>query len=326
MPQLVRISHHVDCCDLSIFDFERRRLKFAIGFQRDETGQSVDESCTNKFRFEEKRPQMLVQLHNRIEPQDWLRGSWTLTPAVCMNAYIRSQHRAKSLYIAATRSSEEGLGKRKTALFFYLETRPRIPNVLTCAGSELTAGRRIAPDGHRDLLESDAKHIVQQKDCPLERRKAFQRKHQRQGNVFHLFLFHNGIGKPLTNIGLALASRRFDLIEAETRDRAAQECLGFSDITAVGVHPADESVLHNILGVVHGAEHSVGDARELRTQRLETHRCILESRVHHQAATALLAAFMAAGSAQPPKPTAMRFHPLMILINNVSLTCSSSVK
>ena len=50
MPQLVGISHHIDCGDLSVLDFERGRLKFAVGLQRDETGQSVDEAGTHEFR------------------------------------------------------------------------------------------------------------------------------------------------------------------------------------------------------------------------------------------------------------------------------------
>ena len=50
MPQLVGVPHHIDRCDLSVLDFERGRLEFAIGFERDETGQSVDETGTNKFR------------------------------------------------------------------------------------------------------------------------------------------------------------------------------------------------------------------------------------------------------------------------------------
>ena len=49
MPQLVWVSHHVDGRDLSVLDFERGRLEFAIGFERNETGQSVDETDTNEF-------------------------------------------------------------------------------------------------------------------------------------------------------------------------------------------------------------------------------------------------------------------------------------
>ena len=180
-------------------------------------------------------------------------------------------------------------------------------------------------DGRRDLLESQPEHIVQQKSCPLERRKAFQRKHQRQGDVFLLVLFHDGIGKPGADIGLALASRGFELIETEARDRAAQERLGLAHIAAIGPHPADEGLLHDVLGVGYGAEHAVGDAHELWPQRLEDRRCILGRCVRRQAAAALAADLMAAGSANRPKPTAMRFHPLMTLIINVSLTCSSSV-
>jgi hypothetical protein len=48
---------------------------------------------------------------------------------------------------------------------------------------------------------------MQQEGRSFERRKALQRKHQRQGDVFLFLLFHNGIGKPGTDISLALASR-----------------------------------------------------------------------------------------------------------------------
>ena len=50
MPQLVGISHDVDCGDLSVLDFERGRLELAVGLQRDEAGQSIDESGTHEFR------------------------------------------------------------------------------------------------------------------------------------------------------------------------------------------------------------------------------------------------------------------------------------
>jgi hypothetical protein len=50
MPQLVGVSHHVDGCDFSVLDVERGRLKLAIGLQRDDAGQTVDETGTNKLR------------------------------------------------------------------------------------------------------------------------------------------------------------------------------------------------------------------------------------------------------------------------------------
>ena len=218
----------------------------------------------------------------------------------------------------------------EATLLVHLEARSRLADMGARAGGELAAGSRVALDGRRDLVESQPEHIVQQEGRPLERRKAFQRQHQRQGDVFLFVLFDDGIGKPGTDIGLALTARGFELIEAEPRDGAAQERLGLAHLAAVGPHPADEGLLHDILGVGHGAEHAVGDAHELRTQRVETRRCVLVRGVRGQAAAAMAAdftaaAFTAAGSANTPKPTAMRFHPLMTLIINVSLTCSSSV-
>ena len=54
MPQLVRVSDHVNCRDFSVFDFERGGLQLPIGFQRNEAGQSVDETSANKSRLEQQ--------------------------------------------------------------------------------------------------------------------------------------------------------------------------------------------------------------------------------------------------------------------------------
>jgi hypothetical protein len=69
MPQLVGVSHHVDGCDLSVLDVERGRLKLAIGLERDETGQTVDETGTDKLRaaLPKKICQKFVDLHDGIE-------------------------------------------------------------------------------------------------------------------------------------------------------------------------------------------------------------------------------------------------------------------
>src|SRR5438477_858467 len=153
--------------------------------------------------------------------------------------------------------------------------------------------------------------------------QTFQGKHQRQCDVLVRLLFDDGLGKPGTDIGLSLASRRLELIETEARDRAAQERLGFTHLAAVDSHPADEGLLHDVLGVSHRAQHAVGDSHEGWTQRIEALRCIPVAGACHQAART--AAFAAAGSSHTPKPTARRFHPLMMLIISVSFTRSSSV-
>src|SRR5215813_7266178 len=77
MPQLVGVSHHIDCCDLSVLDFKRGRLKFTIGLQRDETGQSVEETGTNKFRaiLPEMIRQRLMDLHDGIEAENRPHGA-----------------------------------------------------------------------------------------------------------------------------------------------------------------------------------------------------------------------------------------------------------
>src|ERR1700722_4486903 len=126
-----------------------------------------------------------------------------------MNADISRQHPAKRVYVAGARGGVKGLREGEAPLFFYLETRLRLADMGACASCELAASRGIALDGFRDLLKFQPENIVEQKCGPLQRRKAFQRKHQRQSNVFIRFLFYQGIGKPSANIRLALMSRRF---------------------------------------------------------------------------------------------------------------------
>ena len=64
---------------------------------------------------------------------------------------------------------------------------------------------------------------------------------------------------------------------------------------------------------------------EVSRARTEASRCVPGLCGRRHAAADFAADLMAAASANRPKPTAMRFHPLMILIVRVSLICSSSV-
>ena len=56
MPQLVRISYHVNCRDFSVFDFEGGGLQLPIGFQRNEAGQSVDEFVRTTSMTRQQKP------------------------------------------------------------------------------------------------------------------------------------------------------------------------------------------------------------------------------------------------------------------------------
>lgn len=52
----------------------------------------------------------------------------------------------------------------------------------------------------------------------------------------------------------------------------------------LGLHPADEGLLHHVLGVGDGAEHAVGNAYKLAPERVEARRRIVGSCLYHQAA------------------------------------------
>ena len=191
---------------------------------------------------------------------------------------------------------------------------------------ELTAGGRVALDGSSDLFEAQSKHIMQQEGGAFERGEPLHGQHQRECDVFPFFLLDDRIRKPGADIGLALELRRFELIETKPRHHPAKERLGLTDVSAINPHPADEGLLHHVLGVRHGAQHAIGDTHQARAQRIEGLRCVLEAWLRHQAAAAFAAALAAAGSIHVPKPTESRFQPLITLIISVSFTCSSSLK
>ena len=91
-------------------------------------------------------------------------------------------------------------------------------------------------------VELDAEDIVEQESGAFERRQAFEREHQRQRDVVGFLLFDQRVGEPGTDIGLAAATRRFDLVEAEAGHGTAQERRGFPHRGTIGAQPADEGV------------------------------------------------------------------------------------
>ena len=123
---------------------------------------------------------------------------------------------------------------------------------------------------------------MEQERRTLQRRQAFEREHQRQGDVLVFLLFDYRLGEPWANIGLATVARRLELVEAEPGNRAAQERLGLAHRLTVGGEPAQERVLHDILCIGDRAEHAISDAGEPRTQRIERCSCVLalDSRDH----------------------------------------------
>ena len=210
----------------------------------------------------------------------------------------------------------------QAALLGHLEARARGADMVARAARELAAGRRLAADRLGDLLEVDAEHVVQQEGGALERRQAFERQHQRQGDVVDLVLrgLDDRLRQPGADIGLAPVPRRFQLVEAEPGHDAAQKGLRLAHRLAVGVEPAQERLLHHVLGVRDRSEHPVGDADQPRPQRIEGRGGVLRW---------ALAVIRRPGDCvtgwTPRKPTWMRFQPLIATISRVSFTCSSSV-
>src|SRR5262249_56126838 len=108
-------------------------------------------------------------------------------------------------------------------------------------------------------------------------REAVQCEHERERDVFPFFLLDDRIRKPGADIGFTLQLCRFELIETKPRDHPAKERLGLTDVFAINPHPADEGLLHHVLGVRHRAQHAIGDTHEARAPRIKYLPCALEA-------------------------------------------------
>jgi hypothetical protein len=81
--------------------------------------------------------------------------------------------------------------------------------------------------------------------------------------------FDQGFRQPWPDIGFAPPPRGLQLVEAEARDDTAQIGFRFENGVAIGVEPAQERVLHDVLRVRDRCEHAIGDANQSRTQRIK---------------------------------------------------------
>ena len=138
--------------------------------------------------------QKLTHLHDGIEADHRLQRCRPLAAAVGVDADVGCKHCAERFHVAVARGGEERFGELHAALSVDFEALSRLAHMAAGAGGKLAAGRRIAADGGGDFVEFHPEHVVQQERRPLERRKPFERQHQRQGDVLAGVLFEGGIG------------------------------------------------------------------------------------------------------------------------------------
>jgi hypothetical protein len=97
MPQLVRVSHHIDRRHLAVLDLQRGRLQFAVGFQGDEAGEAVDEAGADEFRavVGEMIGEIAVEFHDLVDAEKRALRGRTLAAAVRVGADVGRQHRGQ---------------------------------------------------------------------------------------------------------------------------------------------------------------------------------------------------------------------------------------
>lgn len=79
------------------------------------------------------------------------------------------------------------------------------------------------------------------------------------GGAEHRVADEERLGQPLADVGLAPGAGRGELVEAQVGEDLRQPGLGDLDALDVGGLPAQERVLHGVLGLARGAEEAVGD-------------------------------------------------------------------
>ena len=89
------------------------------------------------------------------------------------------------------------------------------------------------------------------------------------GRAEHRVPGEQRLGKPLAHIGLAPRPRRGELVEAQVGEHLRQPGLGDLDAVDVGGLPAQERLLHGVLGLARGAEQAVGDGLQAGPGGLE---------------------------------------------------------
>jgi hypothetical protein len=70
--------------------------------------------------------------------------------------------------------------------------------------------------------------------------------------------------QPGADIGAAFGRRFAQAIDRKPRRRGHQPRLGRPDRRGIGLVPAQERLLHNVLGIAEGAEHPIGDTAQTR--------------------------------------------------------------
>ena len=263
-----------------------------------------------------------MHLHHILDAGEDPERRRPFATAIGMQQHIIRQKSAQLSQLAVARGGEESLGDFVAMFRRHRETRPPGTHMGAGPAGQLPARGLIAADGLGDLVEFHPEHVMQQERRALQRRQPLQRHHQRQGDIVHLVRFggEHRLGQPGPDIDFALLPRRFQHIQTKPCDHLAQPRFRLAHRGAVGVEPAQECLLHHILGVRDRAQHAIGDAGQPRTQGIEGGRSIVCGLAAHQAA------FFCKMAGLTRKPTPMRLKPLITTIIIVRLICSSGLK
>src|SRR5258705_10824531 len=140
------------------------------------------------------------------------------------------------------------------------------------AAKEPAAIRLAFLDDGGDFVERVSKNLLEQIDRTLRRRERLQDHEKRNGEGFGLFgifprvrrviIRDDRLRKPNSNLLFPLRPRRFEMVDAETRDNRGEPRLGRLDFARLNFLPAEKRLLHHVFRIRRAAEHPVGDAKK----------------------------------------------------------------
>ncbi len=209
-------------------------------------------------------------------------SAWGLgqTAAVADDHDVRRQDLHQGIQVCVRAGLEEAVHY----LGVDLDARPvaRVSGIDAVPGAvdQLTRCRLVAPQRGRHLRVRPFEHLPEHERGSFQRREPFE--HHQEGHRQRVgelcrgrrvplgvrVLYHR-LRQPGSGVGLSSGLGPPEVVEREPADDRCEERLGVRHGRAVGLGPAEPSLLQHILGVRYGSEDPVGHAHQVWSMTLE---------------------------------------------------------
>jgi hypothetical protein len=317
VAELLGVHDRVDRADAAALDVEPRDVDHtALRVHDTEPGLAVDVGLVERDapRFDQA-VEPYERAGDRRRAVHRLRDRARPAAPVADEDRVLGEDRDEALEVALPRCGEEARRERVAGGRVGVEARRVVLDPSARAAEDLAAVVLAALDDPRDLGERHVEGIAQDEHGALDRREALEQ-HQKRERHALLALHARGrvvlderLGQPRADVRLAAMAGRAQDVDRQARGDGRQE-------RALGLHvvrrrPAQERLLHDVLGLGDAPEHPVGD-REQEGAKLVRCRCchcthtVTDERGCHSVTGRLVRGACTSSSPVRPEPSAAR--------------------